>query len=160
MTYFEDLSPYQYMLGPNKWDGLSSPSGKLLNVGWLSGSHSFDQGTVSEEVLEKLFELCKTPVNQTRGIHICEICKSSRVFEHFSAERDGERCWLGSAEIRVRCRSGIYYACPNLIYHYIRDHRYRPPQEFIDAVVQMPPPIALMRIRKWLRRFYLIPTGK
>jgi hypothetical protein len=160
MSYFEDLTPYEYDLGPTTWKGQSSPSNKVLNIGWLSRSNSFAKGSVPDEGLEKLFELCKTCVNQMRGFHVCEFCESPRAFSHFSAERDGERCWLGSAEIRVRGRSGTFYACPNLIYHYMKDHHYLPPQEFIDAVLQMPPPVGLIRLQKWLRRIFLIPRSK
>ncbi len=39
-----------------------------------------------------------------------------------------------SAEIRVLGKNGKSYAAPNLIYHYIKDCGYFPPQEFIDAV--------------------------
>jgi hypothetical protein len=159
MTYFEDLSFYEYALGPTSWKGQLTPSDKVLNIGWLSSTSSFERGSVPEEVLEKLFELCKTNVNQARGFQVCEICPSPRVIEHFSAERDGERRWLGSAEIRVRGRSGIHYACPNMIYHYMKDHRYRPPQEFIDAVLQMPPSVGLIRLRKWARRIFLVPRS-
>jgi hypothetical protein len=45
---------------------------------------------------------------------------------------------LGSAEIRVPGKDGKVYAAPNLIYHYIKDCGYLPPQEFIDAVALMP----------------------
>ena len=34
----------------------------------------------------------------------------------------------------------ILYAAPNLIFHYVRDHAYKPPQEFIDAVLTGPAP--------------------
>jgi hypothetical protein len=44
---------------------------------------------------------------------------------------------LGSAEIRVPGKSGIQYACPNMIYHYLQDHNYRPPDEFITAVLEL-----------------------
>jgi hypothetical protein len=55
-------------------------------------------------------------------------------------EFEGEVLKLGSAEIRVFGRSGVIYAAPNLIFHYVKDHAYRPPREFIDAVVTGPGP--------------------
>lgn len=39
-----------------------------------------------------------------------------------------------SAEIRVPGRNGKTYAAPNLIYHYMKDCGYLPPQEFLEAL--------------------------
>lgn len=44
---------------------------------------------------------------------------------------------LGSAEIRVPGKGVKSYAAPNLLYHYIKDCGYLPPQEFLDAVNSM-----------------------
>jgi hypothetical protein len=41
---------------------------------------------------------------------------------------------LGSAEIRVKGAGGKVYAAPNLIYHYMKDCGYLPPQEFLGAL--------------------------
>jgi hypothetical protein len=38
-------------------------------------------------------------------------------------------------EIYVPGRNGIYVA-PSLIYHYVVDHHYQPPAEFMEAVLQ------------------------
>jgi hypothetical protein len=36
-------------------------------------------------------------------------------------------------------QSGIEYGCPVMIHHYIREHQYRSPQEFIDSLLEMNP---------------------
>ncbi len=41
---------------------------------------------------------------------------------------------LGSAEIRVPEKAGKTYAAPNLIYHYMKDRGYLPPQEFLRCL--------------------------
>lgn len=41
---------------------------------------------------------------------------------------------VGSAEIRVFYQ-GKTYAAPNLLYHYVVEHHYQPPSEFIEAVL-------------------------
>lgn len=41
---------------------------------------------------------------------------------------------LGHAEIRAVSDDGVLYVAPNLIIHYIVDHLYGPPAEFIAAV--------------------------
>jgi hypothetical protein len=42
--------------------------------------------------------------------------------------------------MRVFGVNGDVFAAPNLIYHYVSDHRYRPPHEFIQAVEGGPQP--------------------
>jgi len=130
MTYFPDLSPYSYVA--------RTASEHERNVGWLDAQHPFTTGDVPDIVLSKISALCRIPVNQTRGYHFCELCPQHK--EPYTIERDGNKLTLGSAEIRVRGSGGIEYACPNLIYHYIKDHRYAPPQEFLHAVLSLPEP--------------------
>jgi hypothetical protein len=127
MSYFPDLSRYTYLKRVARPDE--------VNIGWLDGQHQFPQGDVPERVLAAIFELCQRRVNQTRGYHHCELCPPARL--PYTVEELGTRLSLGSAEIRVAGRLGVKYACPDLIYHYVRDHRYRPPQEFIDAVLNL-----------------------
>jgi hypothetical protein len=59
------------------------------------------------------------------------------VMPTFEFER--ETLKLGSAEIRVFA-VGVIYAAPDLVFHYVRDHEYKPPQTFIDAVIAGPSP--------------------
>ncbi len=55
-------------------------------------------------------------------------------------QRDGKWILLGAAEIRVLSRMGTVYAAPNLIYHYVSAHGYKPPEEFLDAALTGIPP--------------------
>ena len=128
MTYFADLTPYTYLSRQG--------TNNEVNIGWLDRSHPFQHGQVPDRVLAEIFLLCKDPVNRTRGWHYCELCPRSDL-QPFRAARDGIEIGLGSAEIRVPSGSGVVFACPNLIYHYIRDHSYQPPQEFIDALLNI-----------------------
>lgn len=125
MAYFPDLSPYSY-LG-------HEPNVTLLNVGWLDEEHDYPIGNVAAEVLDKLFNACLVPIRQTRGWHSCQLCRPTNL-RGYRAEWKGRQAFLGSAEIRVRGRDGIEFASPNLIFHYVRDHRYLPPQAFLDAL--------------------------
>jgi hypothetical protein len=127
MTEFSDLSSYSYTR--------SAPAEK--NVGWLGPSTEFRRMVADDAFLDSLWRYCKTSIAQTRGMHLCELCSS-----HHSciAERAGEKLSLGSAEIRVFSNAGDVYAAPNLIYHYVQVHQYRPPDEFIDAVRTGPSP--------------------
>lgn len=57
------------------------------------------------------------------------------VRNHTSLERNGERLLLGTAEMRVFSRRGGLYAAPTLIYHYVKEHGYKPPNELIEGTV-------------------------
>jgi hypothetical protein len=41
----------------------------------------------------------------------------------------------GSAELHVAAADGRVYAAPSLVLHYVRDHGYGPPAEFVAAVL-------------------------
>jgi len=49
--YYRDLSIYEYI------KAFSRPG--LLNVGWLDRAHPYPMGDVSEELKDRLFELCR-----------------------------------------------------------------------------------------------------
>ncbi len=73
-----------------------------------------------------------------RGIHTCEFCALSD-HQWFTQQQNtyGESAhWasLGDGEIRVLGES-VVYAAPALIYHYVVEHHYKPPDEFIEAVL-------------------------
>jgi hypothetical protein len=52
----------------------------------------------------------------------------------------GERIELGYAEILVFGEHGKIYAAPNMLYHYITVHHYKPPKEFVQALKHGPCP--------------------
>lgn len=128
MAYFKDLSDYAYAAD-------SIPGTKA--IGWLSRGHAFPTMAPDEEVLDLLWLYCSISVEQTRGMHDCEFCPvgSARYFE-----RNGHRLLLGTSEIRVFSRDGQIYAAPTLIYHYVAVHRYKPPDEFLQALREGPRP--------------------
>src|SRR5579859_2442431 len=130
MTYYRDLSGYEY------FPEYDRPGTK--NIGWLEHGHEFDIMVPSEEILELLWRFCAVSVVQTRGLHDCDLCTPcARV----SARKDGLLCLLlGSAEIRVFSRAGEIFAAPNLIYHYVNTHHYKPPDEFLRALREGPNP--------------------
>jgi len=58
-------------------------------------------------------------------------------------EFEGETVKVGNSELRIFGSEGIIYACPTMVFHYVKDHLYRPPQAFIDAVLNQPDPKGL-----------------
>ena len=125
MAYFPDLTPYSFLA-----TATASPA---LNVGWLDPAHAFNRGTTNAEFHRRLFALCQQPVHRTRGIHRCGFCPATS--ETVREAVDGQTVCLGSAEVRVVAQRTTY-AAPDLIYHYVVRHQYRPPEEFIRAVLE------------------------
>lgn len=131
MTHFTDLSDYVYHRAEDY-----SPVTK--NVGWLGRGHEFPRAQPTEEVLDVLFEFCRVSVAQTRGIHECDLCMPPRTV--YAARKHSAKLLLGTAEIRVFSKEGLIYAAPTLVYHYVRTHHYKPPEEFIRALKEGPKP--------------------
>ena len=111
MAVFEDLTPYTY------WEDLPG----TVNIGWLDPARPFPVGPTDEVFRTKLGMLCERPVKQTRGRYLCHLCS-------------GEGRPGGSYEIRVT-GNGRVYAAPSLVHHYVVAHDYRPPDEFVRAVL-------------------------
>ena len=129
MAYFCDLTPYTY-------HGVVSDN-KVLNIGWLTSSQSYAKGELSAEFLQKIEVLVKDPVNLFRGIHHCEFCPPPLYEKNGDAlvSKVVRNCPSGNGEIRVTSKNGTTYVAPTLIYHYIKQHNYLPPIEFINAVL-------------------------
>ncbi|MCZ8117330.1 MAG: hypothetical protein O9295_04475 [Microcystis sp. LE18-22.4A] len=143
MTYYKDLTPYEYFARHEPPVLRGERMLTTLNVGWLSGNKSYSKGETSQEFKDTLFQLCLDEyiVNIARGFHVCELCRDIS-YEQWCVPRYGEKThWLniGTGEIRVIGQSAIY-AAPTLIYHYVVEHQYKPPDEFIEAVVTGPSP--------------------
>jgi hypothetical protein len=121
--YYPDLTPYDY--GMTEYED-------ALNIGWVEMGHEFPIGDFPEkqELLRKL--RLKNVENLYRGWHSCEYCepwdKSEPGHTYLIHDRSG------NGEYIVQW-NGKTYSSPILIVHYIETHNYRPPQEFIDAVM-------------------------
>jgi len=110
-----------------------SNSDDLVRAGWLVGDVAFSKGPVSATFLARLLVLClHHRTKQTRGFHPCPFCDNPPI--GMPVEFEGRVIKLGSAEIHVRAPDGRTFAAPDLIYHYVVQHGYKPPREFIDAV--------------------------
>jgi hypothetical protein len=129
--FFADLTPYQY--------GYEMPRTNILNVGWLARGHVFPVGVVSEAFARALRHLIKSPENLYRGYHSCEFCPEPPIVVSSTGLRTrsppGET--EGNGEIRVAGSNGIVYVAPVLVAHYVEVHKYRPPDEFIQAVISV-----------------------
>jgi hypothetical protein len=131
--HFEDMTKYSYCFPP----GLGIK--EALNIGWLDGVHQFPRGHVPDDVLNKLQEIIlgsngnfNVHVNVIRGIHPCNICDEKVFILSMPTPY-----YLGSSEIWIpSCVLDQYFAAPSMVLHYMRDHGYLPPKEFIDSVIK------------------------
>lgn len=122
--YFTDLTLCSYS-GVREQNGLS--------VGWLDKLHDFSRGHVPAGFIERLAEICTRPVVKHMGCHVCEFCNPGR---ETTDQIDREAGSRSSTVIRVVGRDGTIYFSPAMICHYITRHGYRPPEDFVRAVME------------------------
>ncbi|GAA0473437.1 hypothetical protein Aca07nite_56790 [Actinoplanes capillaceus] len=133
MAYFDDLSPHTYLPHARDWGRT------VLSVGWLDASHEHRTGPTPEDFRSALLRQCtkeKYRVAQTRGFHRCNLppCDKSEFWPPITVATAKGEIPLGSAEIRVEAKDGVVFAAPNLIYHYVIEHGYQPPDDFVEAL--------------------------
>jgi hypothetical protein len=119
MEWFKDLTCYSLQHFEN-----------ARNVGWINVNNDFHNGAMPEEALEKLWEYIRNPLHTQRAV--------SRTVP---VSYRGEKRTLGYSEIRVLSKDGgRKFAAPDLIFYYIEEHGYCPPEEFIEALLTGPGP--------------------
>lgn len=124
MAYYKDLTPYEYF---RNFDA--------LNIGWLSKEREFEKGDVPDSFIEELEK--KQTERLCRGSHGCEFCeepKDTNINSPAWLEFRGRT--LGNGEIIIKGKDGKTYSSPVLIVHYIKEHNYKPPKEYINAVIE------------------------
>ena len=146
MSYYPDLSPYTYHR-----DGIAT---NTVNVGWLDCQYDYPRGSVGDDFLYKLWGFTRLRLIRMRGFHKCNLCLSNTT-SPLTVTNGDETLFLGASEIRVFGGNGVIYAAPNMLYHYIKEHSYEPPKEFINAVLYGPAPtsdeyLSLLQKFNWL----------
>nr|WSZ98288.1 hypothetical protein OH820_23775 [Streptomyces sp. NBC_00857] len=131
MSHYEDLTPYSYLREA------IPQSHTALNVGWLENGHDFPIGETSGDFKDALVDLIENhPRARMRGWHSCTLPHGGdRLPYPYRMNSGGKEFSLGSAEVRVVASGGEIFIAPNLVYHYVVDHCYRPPGEFVQAVI-------------------------
>ncbi|MGJ5029571.1 hypothetical protein ACQR1I_22220 [Bradyrhizobium sp. HKCCYLS2038] len=114
-------------------------------MGWLDGTHPFPKGAVDTRIIERIKLLARKPVELYRGYHLCELCTAPPDIEktfmpHNDRIIDPNCAWArwanerrSNGEIRVRL-GNVTFAAPVLIAHYIEEHGYLPPSDFLAAI--------------------------
>jgi hypothetical protein len=109
--YFEDLYEEK-----NSYNDVTK-----VKVAWLDTVAPYNMGYCPREVVDKLKKL--EPRIRTKGWHTCPFCKDATSSTQFLIPVPGE--------------SKKFYDVPFMIIHYIEEHEYLPPQEFIDTVMNL-----------------------
>jgi len=140
-------SPYGMPLSLSRdqeWgEGLLDDDVTLQAVGWL-GDLADPVGDVSDSCIDKLFSAYERNLifsDGTMGWHDCEMCSGEA--QHYPrgdvgpiVEWKGRELRLyGHGHYLIKYRKIVYMA-PALLLHYILDHQYMPPDQFISAVTE------------------------
>lgn len=133
MTYFRDLDRCAYF---DRGD-VDPPAPRA--VGWLSAERPFRRGTSSPELVDRLAKLIHRAWDplRYRGLHKCGLCARSPTVMAFGdvvVEVGAMNLFIASPDER------LWYAAPSLVLHYIVDHGYEAPEEFVVAALASPQP--------------------
>ena len=131
MTHYEDLSPYRYVKE-------SIPAGvSAVNVGWLDPGEEYARGNVPDGFTDALAVVVRDSRQmKMRGWHSCQLPHIGYVEPYpTTVDVGGQKVSLGGAEVRVVAKSGEWMIAPDLILHYVTNHSYKPPTDFIEAVM-------------------------
>ena len=128
--YIEDLTLCRYHRGVLDADSWQTP---LLAVGWLEHPHRYAQGDVPANLVARLEQFVHAASEafaheHFRGLHCCSLC---------STERAAAPLELSYINLLIP-GSGVVYASPAGILHYMAEHSYLPPSDFIAAVNACP----------------------
>ncbi|MGZ5544554.1 MAG: DUF7919 family protein [Limisphaerales bacterium] len=94
-------------------------------IGWLSAVNPIPKGQVPSEFVDALRRHLTCPWQPVvaGGAHNCEICQLNQA-------QGRANVWIPTSE--------VVYVAPELILHYLVEHEYKPPDEFISAVIDCP----------------------
>ena len=124
--YFEDLTLYSYREREIR--------NNLYNIGWLEKGHEYPIGEVPSKFIDKLWDYSHFAVADTRGFHTCDLCEYP-LHGIPEIEYRAKVLKVGSAELRIFGNDGKIFATPNLLFHYVTVHKYKPPIQFVDSVI-------------------------
>ena len=113
---------------------------RIVAVGWLHPDHGYCRGTAPPEFVARLATFSRNWGESIHalnwgaagGFHECEFCDKA-----LSSRRLGHN--IASGTFGVPASERIYY-CPEMISHYVTEHEYVPPEEFMAAVMACPEP--------------------
>ena len=116
--YIPDLSQDAYFMGNCPF---------IRSIGWLGKENQYSKGDSPSDLIELLQKHLEEhwACFAAFGLHDCEICVS-----------EGKH-HMESTNLFIPAEGVIYFA-PGMIVHYIQEHQYAPPAEFVEAVRKCP----------------------
>jgi hypothetical protein len=102
-----------------------------IAIGWLDRNHPFERGKTTPEFLVKLKQFAARYGDSATalgwgamgGCHTCEFSEKALGFGSFGVPA-----------------GDLLYCAPDMIAHYVEQHDYSPPPEFIAALMASPLP--------------------
>ena len=150
--YYPDLTIYSYSNFPEKLKKRYdiAETAVFCNVGWLDISQEYRKEFVGDDFLRSFLPYVENHTNMFRGFHICQFCREQlesngedeRIYERVEVDLGNKITALGCMEVYVFGENCIYI-CPDLIFHYMKDHSYMPPDVFREAVLSSVEPPSL-----------------
>jgi hypothetical protein len=100
----------------------------------------YPKGPVPEKFIRQLRELIKKP-NGDRCFEICPICHpdvsvTAKLVEKTFDSPYGKHSSMMGSNILVKRFWGRDFIAPCAIFHYVVEHNYQPPRDFIKAVLK------------------------
>lgn len=128
----------------------------LLAVGWLEPDAPHEKGKTDAAFFARLIDFLEEPWQPfaAAGRHPCGFCRLTGGPTSVSVEPErgpGLSVDVGIANLFVPGRDVLYMA-PSLIVHFIDAHEYKPPYEFVEAVMACPE----MRSAAYLRAIHAV----
>ena len=101
---------------------------KVVAIGYLSIDEEYERGEVSTNFLAKLKLLWNEGgVTSSLGFHECEFCIDEGNYE--------KRGMSSSEKTLIDKENKIKYIFPEMIFHYITEHKFKPSNKFIEFVM-------------------------
>ena len=123
---FESLQEYA------KENGFEIPERgdfKTKAIGYLAWGEPFEKGIVSQNFLNKLRILWSEGITLgSLGSHECEFCIDEGNYKN--------RGKSSSEKILTDKKNKIKYKFPQMIFHYIEKHNFKPSNEFVEFVMR------------------------
>lgn len=108
----------------SKKRGLEFIEYKYVAIGYLDITEEYQKGIVSQTFVNKLHQLWSNGLGLgSLGHHTCEFCEG---------ENKATSC---SEKILIDKKNKIEYKLPEMIFHYIEEHNYQPPEDFVLFVL-------------------------
>ena len=102
---------------------------KFVAIGYLDFQEPYEKGIVSQNFLNKLRILWSEGITLgSLGHHDCSFCIDEGNYE--------TRATSSSEKILIDKENKIQYIFPEMIFHYIEIHKFKPSNKFIEFVIR------------------------